>query len=184
MTPPHIQCSNRKILYWELIGIVFLVCVGSLLHFTYAWSDYSPFVGLFSSVNESVWEHLKLGFTSLVIFSLIEFWFIKKDAQNFFLAKAVGILYLQLFIVIFFYGYTFLTGTEILLVDILSYIVGCIICQLVSFRILINKKLPESWNIAGMVFLFLHAIILMMFTFYSPELPIIKNPHADAYGTT
>ena len=56
----------KKIKKWEIIGIFWVIMVGSLLHFTYDWSNKSLIVALFSSVNESVWEHLKLGYWALV----------------------------------------------------------------------------------------------------------------------
>lgn len=51
--------SYLKIKKWEIMGIYWIVIVGSLLHFTYDWSNKSSIVALFSSVNESVWERLK-----------------------------------------------------------------------------------------------------------------------------
>ncbi|MCW4022413.1 MAG: DUF6512 family protein [archaeon] len=38
---------------------------------------FNPFVGAFSAVNESVWEHLKLGFWPLILYTAIEYWKIK-----------------------------------------------------------------------------------------------------------
>ena len=53
----------------HIIGFFFVVLFGAMLHFTYEWSGDALWVGLWSSVNESVWEHFKLGFSSLIIFS-------------------------------------------------------------------------------------------------------------------
>lgn len=47
---------------YTLIGIVFSMTAGVLLHFLYEWTGRNPVVGAFSPVNESVWEHLKLLF--------------------------------------------------------------------------------------------------------------------------
>ena len=175
--------NNKYILKWEIAGTLFMIAVGSLLHFTYAWSGYNPFIGMISGVNESVWEHLKLGYWSLVFFILIEYWFIRKIANNFCLAKALGILGLQLFIVSFFYVYT-LFIQEILIIDIISYIIGCIFCQFISYKLLTTKKLSKVWNIIGAIFLTFHAIILIAFTFYPPEKNIFLENDSGRYGTT
>ena len=54
---------ERKLAFgYELAGIVFTVIIGTMLHFTFELSGNQPVVGVFSAVNESVWEHLKLGF--------------------------------------------------------------------------------------------------------------------------
>jgi hypothetical protein len=54
--------NNKSVLLFELVGIVFIIFLGSALHFTFEWSGNQPAVGIFSAVNESVWEHLKLAF--------------------------------------------------------------------------------------------------------------------------
>ena len=51
---------------------IFAMILGSLLHFTYEWSNENSFVGSFSAINESTWEHLKL------LFFLFRVIFIKK----------------------------------------------------------------------------------------------------------
>jgi len=49
--------SERKsILVYELIGIIFIIILGSLLHFTFEWASHQPIVDVFSAVNESLWE--------------------------------------------------------------------------------------------------------------------------------
>jgi hypothetical protein len=121
---------RKSVLIWELSGIVFLIVVGSLLHFTFDWSNRLPLVGVFSAVNESVWEHLKLGFWSLLLFSSIEYWFIRHGTNNFLLAKSLGIVILQGVILSVFYTYTMFTSEPILAIDISSYILGCVLCRL------------------------------------------------------
>jgi hypothetical protein len=72
-----------------MIGIIFIIVLGSNLHFTFEWSGSQAVVGVFSAVNESVWEHLKLGFWPAVVFALIEFKYLKKLTNNFLFAKTV-----------------------------------------------------------------------------------------------
>ena len=46
----------------NLFRFIFISVLGVLLHFTYEWSGDNAVVGLFSAVNESTWEQLKLLF--------------------------------------------------------------------------------------------------------------------------
>ena len=126
---------DKRIANWTVIGAFALIFGGALLHFVYEWSGYNPLVGFFASVNESVWEHLKLGFTSLLLFSLVEYWFVRRDVNNYLIAKAAGLLALQLFIIIFFYAYN-LFIPENLILDIISYVIGCILCQIIIYKII------------------------------------------------
>ena len=109
--------TNKKIINWEIASTLFVIFFGSFLHFIYQISNNSEFVALFAPVNESVWEHLKLGFWALFIFMILEYFFINKLVHNFFLAKFLGIIAMELTIVIIFYSYTFFTKESILFVD-------------------------------------------------------------------
>ncbi|NMB92292.1 MAG: hypothetical protein GYA31_01555, partial [Parcubacteria group bacterium] len=80
-----------RILKLELIGIIFITILGSLLHFTFEWSNKNLLVGTFSAVNESTWEHLKLAVIPAIIWMLIEMKLLKDRPENFFFAKTKGI---------------------------------------------------------------------------------------------
>ncbi|MCJ7665514.1 MAG: DUF6512 family protein, partial [Actinobacteria bacterium] len=54
--------KRKKLLTWEMLGILFAFILGSLLHFTFELSGSWGPMALISGVNESVWEHLKIGF--------------------------------------------------------------------------------------------------------------------------
>ena len=174
---------KRRILAWEIVGALFLIFFGSFIHFTYELSGYNPLVALFSAVNESVWEHLKLGFWSIVAFMFLEYYFLRKEVNNFFFSKAVGILAMEVFILVFFYSYTFFTEDSIFVLDIFSYIVGSIIAQATSYKLLTSKKFNKRFEIIGILFFVFGAINFWIFTFYPPKLGIFKEEFSGKYGT-
>lgn len=51
-------------------GIIFVLITGTIAHFVYEWSDNSFIIGLFFPVNESTWEHMKLCFFPMLLYSL------------------------------------------------------------------------------------------------------------------
>jgi ethanolamine utilization microcompartment shell protein EutS len=81
------DAASKKVLVYEIVGAVFIVFLGSALHFTYELSGKLVFVGAFSAVNESVWEHLKLAFWPSLIWMLIEYVPLKKQTNNFLIAS-------------------------------------------------------------------------------------------------
>jgi hypothetical protein len=76
--------TSKKVLIYEIVGTAFIIFLGSAFHFTYEFSGRFAFVGVFSAVNESVWEHLKLAFWPSVIWLLIEYLPVKKLTNNFY----------------------------------------------------------------------------------------------------
>jgi len=88
----NVSNKEKKVLYWEIIGILFVTILGALSHFIFEWSGQWKPIGGFFPVNESVWEHLKLPFWPLMIFLLIEYNFIKEDSNNLLIGKAIAAL--------------------------------------------------------------------------------------------
>ena len=58
---------------WEIIGLLWTLAAGNLLHFVYDWTGKSVAAALFSAVNESTWEHMKLLAVPWILFSLVEY---------------------------------------------------------------------------------------------------------------
>ena len=174
--------QQKTFLRYELLGILFIILIGSMLHFTFELSSYNPLVGVFSAVNESVWEHLKLGFWPALLWTIIEYRQIKRAANNFFLAKTVVPYTITAIIPTIFYSYTIFTGDSIFLIDIMSFVVAVIIGQYLSYRLLIHKQLSSNIEKLSLIALLLLALIFVVFTFYPPEIFLFQDPISGEYG--
>ncbi len=173
--------KDRRILALEIVGTLFIIFLGTALHFTFASSGQNPIVGSFSAVNESVWEHLKLPFWPSLLWLLIIMFPLRKIVSNFFSAKAVGIILMIVIIPVVFYSYTFFTE-EILAVDIATFMIAVIAGQSISYILYRQdkpSKLTEAIAIAVIVLL---AIVFIVFTFYPPHLSIFKDSNTGQFG--
>lgn len=56
--------------WWAIIPLVLL---GSLLHFAFDWSRHNRVVAVFSAVNESYWEHIKIAVWPVALFQVVMF---------------------------------------------------------------------------------------------------------------
>ena len=92
---------NKKLKTVQIVVIILAIVFGTLLHFTYEWSGENRIVGLFSATNESVWEHLKLVFYPMLILAIVEYFVVKKEANNYIEAKSLGIFLAIAFIIVF-----------------------------------------------------------------------------------
>ncbi|MFX1456035.1 MAG: DUF6512 family protein [Promethearchaeota archaeon] len=173
---------NRKVLIWEIAGIVFITIVGSLFHFVFEWTGNWAPIGGFFAVNESVWEHLKLPFWSLFIFALIEYPFIRKNSENFIIGKASAVLISITTILLTFYSYTSIFQVELLIVDILSFVIGVIIGQIISYQIIIRNSFSNWYKNISWIVLFGLGIIFIVFTYIPPHLPLFLDSNTGLYG--
>ena len=114
------QFSKNKLLRFQIFSVIFTWILGTILHFTYDWSNQNAIVGAFSAINESTWEHLKLLFFPMLITTIIGYFYLKpkEEYKNFLCAKTIGILVALVFVVIFFYTYTGVIGTNFAILDI------------------------------------------------------------------
>lgn len=163
-----------------IIGILFTILFGSLLHFTYEWSGNNRIVALFSAVNESTWEHLKLLFFPYVLYTIIEYYYIGKNYSNFITAKVFGILAGLITIPVIFNTYTAILGSNYFILDILTFIIAVIISYAVSYFLF--KKETIMFNKIALIMLIIIMVSFFVFTFMPPQLNIFLDPVTSTYG--
>ena len=78
--------------------------VGSLLHFVFAWTGGWVPAAWLAAVNESTWEHLKMGFWPGLLFALVEYGAFGRGMGNFWLAKTLGLFAMPIAVITLFYG--------------------------------------------------------------------------------
>ena len=167
---------------WELVGVLVISIVGAILHFAFEWSGGWKPLGVIAAVNESVWEHFKIGFWPALFYALLEYGFLRKFVKNFVFAKAMGIYFIPITIAVLFYSYTAIVGEEILIADIVIFVLAIALGQLMSYRLLISKELPRWSNIIGFALPSILAIAFGVFTFYTPHLPVFQDAMTGGYG--
>lgn len=173
---------NLRIFKFEILGIIFISLFGSFLHFTFAMANKFWLVGMFSAVNESTWEHLKLAVMAAALWALLEKRVFKLDTNNFFFAKTAGIYTMPVLIVVFFYGYKAILGHHNLFFDILIFFISVIIGQAVSWKIMTMNDFSGNFKNFFIALLFIIILAFIIFTFYPPHLFIFKDPISGGYG--
>jgi hypothetical protein len=173
---------RKRILRWELAGIAFIVVLGSVLHFAFEWSGRAIPVAPIAAVNESVWEHLKLGFWPALVYAAFEYGRFGRSASNFPLAKTVGICLIPVTIVVLYYAYTAILGHGLLQADIAIFVVAVIVGQLVSYRMLAASPLPERLSRFAPIALAVLGILFALFTFYPPQVSLFRDSVTGGYG--
>ena len=83
---------KRELRRWEIVGFIATGLFGTLLHFVYEWTGGNRVIAVFSAVNESTWEHMKLLFIPFLVFTVVEFIVFSEAFRNFFAVKAASIL--------------------------------------------------------------------------------------------
>ena len=164
----------------SILSAVFISVLGTLLHFTYDWFGNNPIIGVFSAVNESTWEHLKLLFFPTLIVTIRGTIYYKGHVPNYVCARLKGMLTAMVFTVIFFYTSMGVLGKNYAFLNILIFYVAVIIGEIVVNR---QIKLAKSCNTkkAWIVFGIL-LVCFILFTYNAPEIGLFKDPITGGYG--
>lgn len=172
--------NKKQILKFQIFSIIFTMVLGTLLHFTYEWSNYNSLVASFSSVNESTWEHLKLVFFPMFLSILLGYFYMSKVSSNFLCSKILGIIVAMSFITIFFYTYTGIIGTNFAILDIGSFFVAVLLGEFVAYKRLISD-FPCNYLISLITLISL-LLCFIFFTYYPPKLGYFRDPITGNFG--
>ena len=166
---------------WQIFASIFCLILGTILHFTYDWFNYNVIVGLFSTINESVWEHLKLLFYPMFFISIIGYFKIGRKLCNYWYAQMYGIVFALIFVVVFFYTYTGIIGRSFFLLDIASFIIGILLGEYIVYKMLKQKEMCklEALSIITSIIILL---CFLIFTIYPPILPLFEDPIYGTFG--
>ena len=172
--------NKKKIRNYQIFSVIFTFILGGLLHFTYKWSGGNGFVAIFSSVNESMWEHLKLLFFPMLIITIIGYYYIGKNIPNFLCSKTIGIITAMIFMITFFYTYSGIIGKNIPVIDITTFFISTVLGELIAYLLIINNfKCDKNISIIILLIIFCSFVL---FTFDTPKLGIFKDPVTEQYG--
>ena len=167
---------------WQIAGFLFTSILGTLLHFLFDLSGQRVIAGLFSAVNESIWEHMKLLFYPMLLFAWLEYVLRKPAPKNYWCIKLRGILLGLLLIPVIYYTYTGIWGKSIDWINIaIFFLASGIAFRWETAWLQKDCSCPLSSGPA-MASLALLALLFTVFTFRPPHIPLFQDVPTGTYG--
>lgn len=160
---------------YTTIGIFFLLITGTISHFLYEWTGSNLLVGLFVPVNESTWEHMKLIFFPMLLYSFFMVSKCKKRYPCIAPAAACGVLTGTSLIPVLFYTYTGILGYHVFLLDLGTFILSTVIAFYAVYRLTNSCSMPR-YRLYLYSLIFLLAVCFLWFTCYPPSAGIFSSP--------
>ena len=165
---------------WNLIGIVVLCLLSIPFHFMYEWLGENQIVGLFFPMNESIWEHLKLVFFPITIWSLLGYLiFGRKENVSFaktIISAAASAILAMLIITSWYYVWESGIGISNSILHVGSIFIAVPIAQLVGIHIyrIIDPK--SIYVILAVLMIVVFAVAFVAFSLSPPDMPIFIEP--------
>lgn len=156
-------------------GVLFTAIVGTLSHFLYGWAGNNPFIGMFTPVNESVWEHIKLLFFPMLLFTACAVRYFPADCPNAGFALCKGNLLGCLLIPMLYYTYTGAFGIQSMAADIAIFF-AAVLAAFLHARRLIRTGTAGKRKCLTALLTGAAAFSFFLFTFFPPHIPLFISP--------
>ena len=136
-------------------------------------------------MNESTWEHLKLVFWPAVLFAVAEYFAYGRKTDGFIPVRVTSIITGMASVVVLFYTYSGILGRNILVMDILVFIISVAVMYVFSYY-----KLRSPGKLFTMFFssscevsvIAAICILMVIFIYDPPEIGMFQDPLSGGYG--
>ena len=127
---------------WKIISPFILFALASLIHFTYTLFP-NIITSFFAPVNESIFEHMKMIYTSVVLLSIIEYFILKHrniKVNNLGINPFISGLSNIFIFLIMYLSIRMILKENMLVTFIILFISECI-TSFISYKLLLNRKI-------------------------------------------
>lgn len=148
----------------DVLDVVVLCVVGTLWHFLFGVTGNTYLFGLVAPVNESLWEHGKLGLGATLMLLVVDGIRLHKLGGRLpLVSRAAGLIVMNTFIIVIFLIYTWILSTNILALDIFLYYTACYVAVMVH-----RYASDRGCNSHRMVGILLWVAILSLYAIVTP----------------
>jgi len=169
-------------LLWIIIANIFLANLfGVIFHYTHKRKTRSLLLHVFSSVNESTWEHLKLAFTPMLFLTFLNYFLLRNTYPNVIESNLYGLLMVILLIPLLYYPIRFFLKREVVFVSIGIFILSVILGYIGVYNMLL-KEISLIGETISFTLLVLISFLFGIFTFFPPKIFLFKDPITGKYG--
>ena len=165
----------NKLKCYTIIGTIFVIITGTISHFIYEWSGNNFILGFFFPVSESTWEHMKLCFFPMLIYSLFMNQRLKEDYPCVTSSLLFGILFGTFLIPAIFYTYTGILGRNLLPLDIITFMSSIIFAFIAVYRLTHSCKMSSFAFPFGLL-VSVMAVCFFTFSYNPPNIGFFISP--------
>lgn len=167
----------------KFIGVIVIFLLTILYHFLYNWLP-NPVFSVFFPVNDSIWEHMKLLYSGIFTWGVIEYFILRKKGisyRNFF-----STLFLEMVTSIMIYLIMYLplynVFGESMVISISLLIVVIILEEIFSYYLFSYSKENRILDRISILFIVLGFVVFLCFTYDPPRNYIFYDIVSNKYG--
>ena len=164
------------------INAILIFLISFPIHFLY---DLLPsfFTSIFAPVNESIFEHVKMIFTSILLGRILIYFIRKKQKEstkNYILKSYLGALFNIILFLVFYLPIYYLFG-ENLIATLILYFLSLLVSERVLYCFF-NKDLKKSNSLLGILLITMTYFIFTFLSYNPIRIDFFYDPMNHNYG--
>ena len=174
--------DNMSLKLVKVIGVFVIYFLAFVFHSVY--DLFSSFLtSIFFPVNESVWEHMKLLYFPILIWSVIEYFLIRKHDKKFnYLFQAFLTSYFSIILYLILYGLITMFVSESFVLSIILLFLVIVITEIVGYFIFERLNYSKGLNIVGLLGIVAGVFIFGILSYYPIEVGLFYDSIKANYG--
>lgn len=164
-----------------IISFLILTIFGTLLHFTHGWFKKGILLHIFSALNESTWEHMKLLIAPTMLVIVLQYILLRNEYINIFNSLLILLIVELISIPLLYEALRILIKKVPFFITISIFILSIILGLVAEYIMLKNEVLIFPEYISFILILGI-VIIFGIFTYYPPKFFIFRDPVTKRYG--
>lgn len=153
-----------------------------LTHFLYEWIP-NPIFAVFFPVNESIWEHMKMLYTTILIYGIIEHWILKRanlHVNNFSLTTIIkSIISIPIYLIIFIPLYNLFGENMFISISVLFIVL--LIVNFIGYKIYDTNEIDIQKPLSIVIIILVYALMIYL-TYYPPHTELFYDIKEEKYG--
>ena len=159
---------------------IFILCF--LFHFIYEIIP-STLTSIFFPVNESIWEHIKMVYSAIIIYGFIDYIILRKNNirfNNFFTSLFISAISIIPFFLIIYLPIYNIIGTKFI-INILVMLIVIILSQIISYYIL-KKNENKKIDFISLLLIMVSFVFFSYLTYHPPKTKLFYDINNKKYG--
>lgn len=167
----------------KIFGVVVTFLLAVLYHFLYDWFP-NPIFSIFFPVNESIWEHMKLLYSGILTWKIIEYFILKhKNIKftNYFSSLFLTLITsIALYLIIYLPIYDLFGESMIISIGLLLLVI--ILMEVFNYYLITRREENHLLNKVSVIFIFLGYMVFLSLTYNPPKNYIFYDMMDNKYG--
>lgn len=164
-----------------IISFFILSVFGTLLHFTHGWLKNGVLLHIFSAVNESTWEHMKLLVAPTILVMVFQYIFLNNEYTN--IINGILILYIVeiVSIPLLYEPLRLILKKVPFIFTILVFYIAIVLGLFFEYLILKNNISILS-EFISLILILIITLKFSIFTYFPPKHFLFRDPVTGKFG--